>query len=112
MNRLEEMYNLLFKNLSNYMDYHAKYAEALMQWLADLQDFHAQQTGKKIDDLKSSISKASNKLLIQSLNSCKREVAETENNHSKDHIKGHRNHVLISVSSEIENDKKEKKKDS
>uniref|UniRef100_A0A0G4FT21 Uncharacterized protein n=1 Tax=Chromera velia CCMP2878 TaxID=1169474 RepID=A0A0G4FT21_9ALVE len=79
MDRLQNVYDTLLKNLLTYMDYHASYSEALMQWLADLQDWHAQELGKKVAqvgdavaDLSDSLSEEkSNSLLYDALKSCR-----------------------------------------
>eukprot|EP00820_Chromera_velia_P010147 Cvel_21662.t1-p1 / transcript=Cvel_21662.t1 / gene=Cvel_21662 / organism=Chromera_velia_CCMP2878 / gene_product=hypothetical protein / transcript_product=hypothetical protein / location=Cvel_scaffold2050:23-24990(-) / protein_length=4956 / sequence_SO=supercontig / SO=protein_coding / is_pseudo=false len=79
MDRLQNVYDTLLKNLLTYMDYHASYSESLMQWLADLQDWHAQELGKKVakvsdavNDLSDSMSQEkSDSLLAKALQSCK-----------------------------------------
>uniref|UniRef100_A0A0G4I0X2 Uncharacterized protein n=1 Tax=Chromera velia CCMP2878 TaxID=1169474 RepID=A0A0G4I0X2_9ALVE len=71
MDRLQDVYDTLLKNLLNYMDYHANYSEMLMQWLADLQDWHAQELTKKIDELGD---KDGSSLLHKALTSCKAQM--------------------------------------
>uniref|UniRef100_A0A0G4HCP0 Uncharacterized protein n=1 Tax=Chromera velia CCMP2878 TaxID=1169474 RepID=A0A0G4HCP0_9ALVE len=71
MDRLQEVYDKLLQNMLTYMDYHASYAEALMQWLADLQDWHAQELGKKIQAVADAQAAASSSLLRSALVKCK-----------------------------------------
>uniref|UniRef100_A0A0G4F0F9 Uncharacterized protein n=1 Tax=Chromera velia CCMP2878 TaxID=1169474 RepID=A0A0G4F0F9_9ALVE len=64
IDRLDEVYRVLQSNLLRMMQYHADYAESLLKYLADLQDYHAAALTAEIQNSQSST-------LMQRLKDCR-----------------------------------------